>query len=601
MTQSRHTMLFGAELGRDGVRFALWAPSAARVDLLCEDRRTVMTAAGQGWWKGVDPVARAGDRYGFAIDGAGDLVPDPASRFQADDLDRRSTIVDPCAFTWTDTGWAGRPWNEVVLCELHVGAATTEGTYAGLAAKLPHFVETGITALELMPVAATSGLRTWGYDGVLPFAPNNSYGRPDDLKRLIDQAHQAKLMVFLDVVYNHFGPTGNFLPSYAESFFTDRHETPWGAGINFDGSGEASDVVREFFVQNALYWLEEYHVDGLRFDAVHAILDDSEKHFLDELAERIRERWPDRHVHLVLENEANEARRLVRDGDGKAISYDAQWDDDIHHCWHVLLTGEHESYYSDFGGDTVARLGRCLAEGFAYQGEFSENLAHERGERTDGLPPQAFVAFLQNHDQIGNRARGERLTTLTDGARLQLARAALLLSPQIPMLFMGEEWGATTPFMFFVNFENEPELEKAVRKGRAREFEKFTSFGGHVPDPTALDTFEQSRLDWHDLDDATFASVAAETRHLLELRRREILPLTATPFIDATYSREGAGGLFVEWRFEGGDLRFQANFGAEPQPLRSDPDTTSIWQSAEAAGDATSLAPWTGRFLKSAA
>ena len=460
-----------------------------------------MPAIGQGWFKLVDAEARAGDRYGFAIDGADDLVPDPASRFQAEDLDRRSSILDPCAYTWRDSAWLGRAWDEVVLSEVHVGAATPRGTYDAPGRKAARISPTSASRqIELMPLAATPGLRTWGYDGVLPFAPNNSYGTPDDLKRLIDEAHGLGLMVFLDVVYNHFGPTGNFLHSYAKSFFTERHETPWGAGINFDGKGEASDVVREFFIQNALYWIEEFHIDGLRFDAVHAILDDSEKHFLDELAERTRETFPGRHVHLVLENEANEARRLVRDGDGTAAAYDAQWDDDIHHCWHVLLTGEREGYYGDFAGDTVERLGRCLAHGFAYQGEVSPNLGHARGEPTDGLPPQAFVAFLQNHDQIGNRAQGERLTDLADATHLELARAILLLSPQIPMLFMGDEWGATTPFLFFVNFEHEPALEDAIRKGRAREFEKFASFTGQVPDPTALDTFEMSRLDWDDAE-----------------------------------------------------------------------------------------------------
>ena len=470
-------MPFGAEISGDGVRFALWAPSAKGVDLVCGDRRVAMPAIGQGWYKLLDPAAKPGERYGYAIDGASDLVPDPASRFQGRDDDRRSTIADPCAYEWRDAAWSGRPWSEVVLYEAHVGTATPEGTYAGLTTKLDRLREDGLTAVELMPLAETSGGRNWGYDGVLPYAPNNSYGQPDDLKRLVDAAHERRLMVFLDVVYNHFGPSGNFLHAYAASFFTERHQTPWGAGINFDGKGEASEVVREFFIQNALYWLEEFHIDGLRFDAVHAILDDGDKHFLDELAERIRDKFPNRHIHLVLENEANEAHRLARDGEGKALSYDAQWDDDIHHCWHVLLTGEHEGYYGDFGGDTVARLGRCLAEGFAYQGEFSENLKHERGEKTTGLPPQAFVAFLQNHDQIGNRAQGDRLTTLADPARLRLARAGLLLSPQIPMIFMGDEWGATTPFQFFVNFETDANARASDPRGaRASEFEKFKSF-----------------------------------------------------------------------------------------------------------------------------
>ncbi len=597
--RSKHQMPFGADVSRDGVRFALWAPSAKDCTLSLQGRTVAMDAAGQGWFKATIADAKAGERYGYAIDSADSLVPDPASRFQNDDLDRRSTIVDPCTYEWHDGAWKGRSWNEVVLSEVHLGTATPEGTYAGLEARLQHFVDTGITAIELMPIAETSGLRTWGYDGVLPFSPNNAYGSPDELKRLVDKAHGFGLMVFLDVVYNHFGPTGNFLHAYAKSFFTERHETPWGAGINYDGKGEASDVVREFFVQNSLYWLEEYHIDGLRFDAVHAILDDSPKHFLDELAERIRETFPDRHIHLVLENEANEAHRLVRDGDGSAVSYDAQWDDDIHHCWHVLLTGEHEGYYADFGGDTVDRLGRCLAEGFAYQGDFSLNLERKRGEKTAGLPPQAFVAFLQNHDQIGNRALGERLTELADTDKLRLARSVLLLSPQIPMLFMGDEWGAKTRFQFFVNFEQEPDLEKAIRKGRAKEFEKFESFGSEVPDPTAVETFERSKLDWSELQQAPHRTILDDTRALLDLRRREIVPLMASAFIEATYERQGAGGLEVIWRFEDGTLRLVSNFAEMAQAFDMEPDETEIWRSPGLAAEASSLGSWQARLTRS--
>ena len=596
---SSHSMPFGAEIVSEGVRFALWAPSASRVDLVREGHRVAMPAIGQGWYKLLDSEAKAGERYGFSIDGADDLVPDPASRFQLDDRDRRSTIVDPRAFAWSDSGWNGRPWSEVVLDEVHLGTATAAGTYAGLAEKLATLKDIGITAIELMPIAEITGTRNWGYDGVLPFAPNNAYGAPDELKALVDKAHGLGLMVFLDVVYNHFGPTGNFLHSYAKSFFTERHETPWGAGINFDGKGEASDVVREFFIQNSLYWLDEYHIDGLRFDAVHAILDDGEKHFLDELAERIREAFGERHVHLVLENEANEAHRLVRDGEGRSISYDAQWDDDIHHCWHVLLTGEAEGYYGDFAGDTVGRLGRCLAEGFAYQGEMSPNLGHHRGETTAGLPPQAFVAFLQNHDQIGNRAQGDRLVSLADSRHMTLARAVLYLSPQIPMIFMGDEWGATTPFQFFVDFEREPDLADAVRKGRAREFEKFTSFAGEsVPDPTVTETFERSRIDWSEAARAPYDAILAETRALLALRAEHIVPLMESGFIDSSHARHGAGGLEVVWRFQAGSIVFFGNFADATFAPDMPPGAKVLWQSdgLDLASRAA-LSAWTGALL----
>jgi maltooligosyltrehalose trehalohydrolase len=531
----RHLMPFGAEVTGGGVRFALWAPSAHTVTLeqsaqarpATAVRRTPMTAAGHGWFTLSDPGAKPGDLYGFAIDGAAELVPDPASRYQPRDDDRRSQIVDPQSFVWTDDTWRGRPWQNAVVSELHVGTATAEGTFAALTGKLDHLGDTGITAIELMPVAETPGLRTWGYDGVLPFAPNNAYGTPDDLKALVDRAHACGLMVLLDVVYNHFGPSGNFLHSYAKSFFTESHQTPWGAAVNFD-SGEASQTVREFFVQNALYWLEEFHFDGLRFDAVHAIIDDSERHFLDDLAAGIRHAFPDREVHLVLENEHNEASRLGRDSAGPAQAFDAQWNDDIHHCWHRLLTGESEGYYSDFGGDTVARLGRCLTEGFAYQGDYSPNLKRKRGETTAGLPPEAFVAFLQNHDQIGNRAQGERLSTLAPPAHLDLARAILLLSPQIPMLFMGDEWGATTPFQFFVDFESDEELQQAVREGRAKEFAHFDAFAADslaVPDPAALETFRISTLDWGERAREPYASILTTTRALLALRREINIPM----------------------------------------------------------------------------
>lgn len=591
-------MPFGAEATRDGFRFALWAPSAEHVDLDIDGRRVEMSFFGQGWYKVSDADAKPGSRYGFAIDGAAELVPDPASRFQAEDGDRRSSVIDSCSFLWSDGAWPGRPWAEVVLCETHVGTATPEGTLAALAARLPHYKETGITAIELLPIAETTGQRTWGYDGVLPFSVNNAYGTPEELKAFVDAAHGHGLMVFLDVVYNHFGPSGNFLPGYAESFFTDRHQTPWGDGINFDGKDDASEVVREFFIHNALYWLEEYHFDGLRFDAVHAIIDEGDKHFLDELAERIRETFPDRHVHLVLENEKNEAHRLERDGDDRALAFDAQWNDDIHHCWHVLLTGERESYYSDFADNPVGRLGRCLAEGFAYQGERSKNLGRRRGEDTEGLPPQAFVAFLQNHDQIGNRAVGDRLTAIADPDKLALARAALLLSPQIPLLFMGEEWGSKTPFQFFVNFEHDPSLEDSIRKGRAKEFEKFESFSDTVPDPTAMDTFQRSKLNWGDIGVEPFSNVLAETKGLLAIRQREVLPLIRSGFIEASYTERGCL-LEVTWRFEAGRLAFHANFGDEPASPDLAPGGAVIWRSEPSRASAVAdLPPWAGLFVK---
>lgn len=590
-------MPFGTKVESDGVRFALWAPSAERVALVCDGVRTEMPPAGQGWYKTLHAPAKGGSRYTFEIDGKLS-VPDPASRAQAAEIKGDSLVVDPAAFTWSDAAWSGRAWEEVALLEVHVGTATPEGTFTALAGKLERFRDAGLTAIELLPIADCPGARNWGYDGVLPFAPNAAYGTPADLKHLIDRAHGLGLMVFLDVVYNHFGPDGNYLPVYASKFFTDRHQTPWGAGLNFDG--DAGEAVREFFIHNALYWLEEFHFDGLRFDAVHAILDDSETHILEELSERVREALPDRHIHLVLENEKNQASLLTRTDGLRPVHFDAQWNDDIHHCWHRLLTGEHESYYSDFGGDTVARLGRCLAEGFAYQGEYSENLEHNRGESSKDLPPQAFVAFLQNHDQVGNRALGERLTQLADPKPLALARAFLCLSPQIPMLFMGEEWGATTPFQFFVDFADDPALSQAIRDGRRREFARFAAFAGEkatkVPDPTLNATFEASKLDWAEPARPPHSAILAETTALLSLRQVEIVPLVKSGLRHASYRRLEAGGLVVTWLFSGGDLTFVANFGPQSLTL-AEPVVDDIFWRSTALGESSALAQlpaWTG-------
>jgi maltooligosyltrehalose trehalohydrolase len=593
----RHLMPFGAELTKDGVRFVLWAPSASAVTVVNGARRHPMTASGQGWFKWTDAEAKAGDLYGFAIGDTGVAVPDPASRYQPSDADQRSQVVDPGDFTWTDSAWQGRPWSEAVICEVHVGTATPEGNFAGLTGKLDHFKETGVTAIQLMPVAQTPGRRTWGYDGVLPYAPNNAYGTPGELKALIDGAHARGLMIFLDVVYNHFGPSGNFLPVYAEHFFTSRHQTPWGAGFNFDGLTEG-DAVREFFIQNALYWLEEYHFDGLRFDAVHTIIDSSDRHFLEEIAGRIRSAFPYRAIHLILENENNEASRLIRGGDGEALEFDAQWNDDIHHCWHRLLTGETDGYYADYGGDTIQRLGRSLTEGFCYQGEFSLHFERKRGEKTNGLPPQAFVAFLQNHDQIGNRAQGDRLNASAGDAKLPLARALLLLSPQIPMIFMGEEWGATTPFQYFVDFENDKELEQSIRAGRTREFAGFTGYKAGLsplPDPAAAGTFLGSKLDWPQAGSRPFAEILGETRGLLTLRRDVVIPLIKSGFIDASFERSGTGGLIVNWRFDDGTLRLAVNFDTAPLQAKVKPGETVLWQSSGIKpGKVLTLGAWSG-------
>lgn len=598
MTGEEHFMRFGAAVTGNGVRFALWAPTAETVSLIVDGARHEMTPDADGWHERTLADARPGSRYAYRI---GDVeVPDPASRFQPEDVFAPSMVVDPAAYRWRDGQWRGRPWEETVLYEVHVGTFTPQGTYAALAERLPELAELGITAIELMPIADFVGTRNWGYDGVLPFAPDHAYGTPDDLKALVDRAHELGLMVFLDVVYNHFGPAGNYLSLYASTFFTERHQTPWGAGINFDGR-EGGPIVREFFLANALYWLEEYHFDGLRFDAVHAIMDDGDRHFLAEIAETIRRRTAGRHVHLVLENEANQARWLERDGAGGPLLHTAQWQDDLHNAWHVALTGEAEGYYADYADRPVERLARALAEGFCYQGEPTAREGHTRGEPSSHLPPTAFVAFLQNHDQIGNRAVGERLHDLAAPEALRLARAALLLGPQIPLMFMGEEWAAKTPFQFFVDFSNDPDLSRAVREGRRKEFAHFESFRGNeeaVPDPTARSTFDASTLDWAERSEPGHAAVLEEVAHLLAIRRREIVSLIGGRFLGASHALIGERGVDVEWRFEAGTLRFIANLGGEGvrvPDIRGKP----LWSSANGAFEAGSdIAAWQGLIIK---
>ena len=593
--QRAHAMPFGAHYAAGGTRFSLWAPSAQEVTLCLDDREQRMDRTGDGWHRLACPGVLAGALYRYRIDG-GLMIPDPASRFQPEDIEGPSMVVDPAAFAWTDANWNGRPWEETVVYEAHVGTATPEGTFAGLTKKLDHLRDLGITALELLPIADFPGNRSWGYDGVLHFAPDHAYGTPDDLKTLIDEAHRREIMVFLDVVYNHFGPSGNYLPDYAASFFTERHETLWGAGINFDG--EAAAPVRDFFVHNALYWLEEYHFDGLRFDAVHAIADDSHKHVIAELAERIRAGLPGRPIHLVLENNANQTRWLERNGTGAPRLHTAQWNDDIHHAWHRLLTGESDGYYADYE-DAVGHLGRCLAEGFAYQGEMSPHDGVPRGEPSGHLPPSAFIAFLQNHDQVGNRALGERIGALAEPEKLSLARAGLLLSPQIPMLFMGEEWEASAPFQYFVDFAD-PDLASAVREGRQKEFAGFGAFGADdaVPDPTSPQTLEESRLDWAEADRPPHADILRETRDLLRLRREIVLPLTASGFRSAHWERPSPDTLDVSWEFGAGSLRFAAHFGADAVTLPARPGDATCWTSpGVAVGSAIGLPAWTAAMM----
>jgi maltooligosyltrehalose trehalohydrolase len=572
---------FGAQLRRDGAAFRLWAPAAKRVELML-DRPQEMQKLPGGWHEAKVPGLRAGTLYKYRIDGEIE-VPDPASCFQPHDVNGPSEVIDHAAFVWRTGDWRGRPWAEAVMLELHVGAFTPGGTFRAAIDKLDALADAGVTAIELMPVADFAGQRNWGYDGVLLYAPDSRYGRPDDLRALIDAAHARGLMVLLDVVYNHFGPEGNYLGRYAPSFFAAAH-TPWGAAIDY-----RVPQVRAFAIENALHWLAHYRVDGLRLDAVQAITEPGEPSILDELSRAVGKfaAASGRRIHLVLENDDNRASLLDPGADPPAGKYRAQWNDDYHHAWHVLLTGEKAGYYQDYAADPRRAIARALASGFAFQGEASMYRGgRPRGEASGELSPLAFVNFLQNHDQIGNRPLGDRLTTQVAAAPLEAALAILLLLPMPPLLFMGEEWGSRRPFPFFCDFA-EP-LASAVRKGRREEFKAaYAALGDEIPDPLAEETFRSAVLDWEARDAPEGRKRLALVRELLAVRKREIVPeLALTRFGSAQWS---ADVLVAHWDLPAGRaLLLIANLSDRaadrPPHVRCG---APIWGAAP-----DSLAPW---------
>jgi maltooligosyltrehalose trehalohydrolase len=498
-----------------------------------------MTARADGWFE-AEAEAVPGTRYRFLV--GEHAVPDPASRQQDGAW---SVVTDPSSYRWQDEAWRGRPWEETVIYELHAGLS--DG-FRAVEDRLPALADLGITAVELMPVAQFPGTRNWGYDGVLPYAPAQAYGMPEDLKRLIDRAHALGLMIFLDVVYNHFGPDGNFLPLYAPDFFREDRHTPWGAAIDF-----RKPQVRRFFIDNALYWVREFHVDGLRLDAVHAIADST---FVADLAAEARAAAPQRPVHIMIENERNDAELLRHN----AI---AQWNDDFHHAVHVLLTGESEGYYGEYVDAPAHGLAKSLGGGFIC----------ERSGPAPPLAPAAFINFLQNHDHIGNRAFGERLTTLADARALRAAIALLLLAPPIPLIFFGEEAGARQPFLYFCDHAD-PNLADAVRDGRRAEFAKFRAFAhaeerARIPDPNAADTFERSRPD---------LAAGEEWRELygtlLALRRLHVVPRLKGAVAEHAEAI-GPKAVRASWRMgDGTRLTIRADFESGVLPA---PPMTPIW------------------------
>ncbi len=541
---------FGASLGAAGeVQFRFWAPAQETVSVAIEGGALVpMQRSADGWFAATLPAGTgqgAGLRYRYRLSD-GTLVPDPASRAQPDDVHGPSMVVDATAYQWRNPGWQGRPWRETVLYEFHAGAL---GGFRGVMKHLPRLKELGVTAVELMPVSDFPGRHNWGYDGVLPYAPDSAYGTPDDLKALVDAAHDHGLMIFLDVVYNHFGPDGNYLSLYAPQFFREDRHTPWGPAIDL-----RRPEVRAYFTENVLYWLMEYRFDGLRFDAVHAI---ENQDWVDEMAAAVRATAePGRHVHLVLEHH-NDASHLAKD-------CDAQWNDDGHNALHVLLTGEHGGYYEDYADRPADKLARVLAEGWAYQGEPSAYLGGKRGTPSRDLPPTAHVLFLQNHDQTGNRAFGERLTVLADPDALEAAIALVMLCPQIPLIFMGEEVASRTPFLFFT--DHGAELAEAVRKGRREEFKSFPEFQDPhrretIPDPNAPKTFQDSVPV---ADPEHGAARFALYQRLIALRLAEIAPrLDGARAIEARACGDRA--VAAGWRLgDGATLALATNFGSDP-------------------------------------
>jgi len=536
----------------NGIR--VWAPAAGSVELVVGAKRSPMRALERGWWH-ADLPPEAGSDYGFALDG-GEVLPDPRSGWQPHGVHGMSRRVDPQAFRWSDSGWQAPPLASGVIYELHIGSFTPGGTFESAIGRLDHLVELGITHVELMPVVEFPGAHGWGYDGVDLFAPHHAYGGPKGLNRLVDACHARGLAVLLDVVYNHLGPDGNYLARFGP-YFTERYSTPWGPALNFDSRG--SDEVRRFLCDNACMWLRDYHFDGLRLDAVHAIFDRSPTHFLEQLAQEVDALASrlGRHLVLIAESDANDPRFVTaRNRGGYGLA--AQWSDDLHHALHAHLTGERTGYYSDFG--SLGDLAKALRSGFVYDGRYSPYRDRVQGRSPMGLDGAQFVVCLQNHDQIGNRAQGERIGAMIGFERLKLGAALMLCSPFVPLLFQGEEWGASTPFLYFTDHQNR-KLARAVREGRRREFAAFGWDPAAIADPQAPDTFARSRLDWNEALSAPHRELLNWYKSLISLRRQS--PDLCDPRLDRVRidHDESAGWLTMQR----GAIAVAANLSSRPQ------------------------------------
>ena len=551
--------------------FRVWAPNASTVDLVgAGGHRATMepidAGPSKGWFETTAVVRAPGLGYGFSLDG-GPLRADPRSAWQPEGPEGPSRVVEHGSFTWSDRSWRGFHLPSAVLYELHVGTFSPEGTFDGAIGRLDHLADLGVSAIEVMPVAEFPGTRGWGYDGVNLFAPHHSYGGPDGLRRLVDACHARGIAVILDVVYNHLGPSGNYLGEFGP-YFTDRYRTPWGQAVNFDGPG--SDEVRRFVIDNAVQWLRDYHCDGLRLDAVHALFDMSELHILEEMSREVAElssatgwrRW------LIAEFDRNDPR-LVRSRDAGGLGVDAQWLDDFHHSLYGLLSGERDGYYRDFG--SLGDLSTALTQAYVYQGRYSVTRGCRHGRTSDGLSGSSFVGYSQNHDQIGNRAPGDRSAANLSGGRLAAAAALTFVAPFVPMLFQGEEWGASTPFAYFTD-HTDPDLAQAVRDGRRREFEAFGWKPDQIPDPEDLATFEMSRLDWSEVRLASHRDLLDWYRALIAIRRSR--PELLDGRLDKVFVERAGEQVFTVSR---GAITVAANLGndeaAVPMPGNRVPDS----------------------------
>jgi maltooligosyltrehalose trehalohydrolase len=542
------------------IEFKVWAPSAQTVELVTSGGRHSLQSGDGGWWILQHPAGGPGTDYRFSVDG-GEAVPDPRSPWQPEGIDGPSRAVDHSSFAWTDAGWQPPALQDGVLYEMHVGTFSPEGTFDGVRSRLDHLVALGVTHVELLPVAEFSGDRGWGYDGVNLFAPKASYGGPEALKRLVDECHRRGLAVLLDVVYNHLGPVGNHLEKFGP-YFTGRYTTPWGKAVNLDDAG--SDEVRRFFIDNALGWLRDYHLDGLRLDAVHALFDQSAVHFLEELAAEVDglERRLGRPLVLIAESDLNDPR-VVTDTARGGYGLDAQWSDDFHHALHAFVTGEKDGYYADFGA--LADVARALSNVFVYDGCHSRHRKRRHGRPVGELPRTRFLGYLQNHDQVGNRARGERTSHLVGPAELRAAAALVVLSPFVPMLFHGEEWGTQSPFQYFTDHKDEG-LAEAVRSGRRDEFAAFGWDPEEIPDPQDEETFRRSKLAWDETSREPHRTLLDWHRKLIALRRSQPSLRDGAAPARVTFDEE------ARWlEMERGDVTVICHFGRQRAAVPIDP------------------------------